>query len=172
MLGDDAHLQIILAPPDSINRNASECLSLPSMDASRLHDLCRDARVVRVPACAPPDRDKLESWSAVWPVSLRKRPAEPRVHDACEKVRMESCIQLALDCYEATAPRVDDLSCPFSGAVLVDPDANAVLAVAEPESARSSCPRDYDCNSAARFPLQHASMRLIADLASQGVHRQ
>ena len=145
------------------------------MDAarSRLHDLCRGARLIRVPACAPPDRDKLEAWSAVWPVSLRKRPAEPRVLDTCEKIRMESCIQLALNYYEATAPRVDDLSCPFSGAVLVDPDANAVLAVADPESASSSGTHAYDCNNgAARFPLQHASMRLIADLASQGVHRQ
>lgn len=122
-----------------------------------------------MPACAPPDRDRLESWSAVWPVSLRKRPTEPRVLDAREKDRMESCIQLALHYYGSTASSGDDLSCPFSGAVLVDPDANTVLAVAGSDAA-SEAESTSGPDSAAKFPLQHAPMRLIADLATQGAY--
>ena len=88
--------------------------------------------------------------------------------DTREKFRMESCIQLALHYYGATALRADDLACPFSGAVLVDPEANTVLAVAGPDASNEAKLDGSD--SAARFPLQHAPMRLIADLASQGAH--
>ncbi len=171
--GDDDRLQIILAPPESACRSKSQSVGSPSQDTActRLDELCRGARVVRVPTCAPPDRDRLESWSAVWPVSLRKRPTEPRVLDTREKARMDSCITLALHYYGSTAPRVDDLSCPFSGAVLVDPDANTVLAVAGPDAAsEEECTQIAD--STAKSPLQHAPMRLIADLASQGAYWQ
>jgi hypothetical protein len=134
----------------------------------RLQELCRAARVVQVPACAPPDRDRLELWSAVWPVCLRKRPAEPRVLQASEKARMERCIQLALrHCGAADAPAIAG-SCPCSGAVLVDPAAAAVLAVAGPDFTSATARRG--AATAARHPLEHASMRLIAELASQGAY--
>lgn len=171
--GDDGQLQIILAPPESAcNVTSKSSTQLPSLDAARskLHELCRDAQVLRVPACAPPDRERLEVWSAIWPVSLRKRPTEPRVLDTCERVRMQSCIQLALHYYGTLAPHVDGLSCPFSGAVLVDPAADTVIAVAGPDTADSAAA--CGCNGPGSHPLQHASMRLIADLASQGAQQQ
>lgn len=168
--GDDGRLEIILAPPECIRSATAQGVASPSQGIvrARLDELCRGARVVQVPACAPPDRDRLESWSAVWPVSLRKRPTEPRVLDTREKFRMESCIQLALHYYGATALRVDEISCPFSGAVLVDPDANTVLAIAGPDAASEA--KLHGSDSAARFPLQHAPLRLIADLARQGAY--
>ena len=165
--GDDGSMELILAPP-SRARAAAEATSAgrqqaPGSAAARaagLLGLCRDARLARVPACPPPDRERLHEWSAVWPVSLRKRPVEPKVLAPSEEARMACCIKLALS---HLGP--EDAACPRSGAVLVDPSAGTMHAVVSPEPV---CPAAGDCSSAPRQPLDHAAMRAIAELAAQG----
>ena len=80
---------------------------------------------------------------------------------------MERCLKLAQQ--HCGAPSVRGyggcVSCPCSGAVLVDPSADVVLAVADPVTT----PRAANAYAAASgHPLGHAAMRLIAELATQG----
>ena len=157
-------MELILAPPSRARAAAGATCDggqqAPGSAAAGLLGLCRDARLARVPACPPPDRERLHEWSAVWPVSLRKRPVEPKVLAPSEEARMACCIKLALS---HLGP--EDAACPRSGAVLVDPSVGTMHAVVSPEPV---CPAARDCSSAPRQPLDHAAMRAIAELAAQG----